>query len=99
MIMAVFAVTDEGDEGAVPLIDMTKVTRSTPADQPLPHPRNEAVQRRLKPGSCTINPASGGTQSGNKNHGKGQKWNAQHAKAAWGGGKLFGFSLERARPP
>ncbi|MGU5814061.1 hypothetical protein ACV1EC_04065 [Aeromonas hydrophila] len=37
MMKAVFAVTDESDEGACPLIDMTKVTRSTPADKTLPH--------------------------------------------------------------
>ncbi len=30
MIKAVFSVTDEGDEGASPLLDMTKVTRLTP---------------------------------------------------------------------
>lgn len=35
MVKAVFAVTDEGDEEAAPLLDMTKVTRSTLADQPL----------------------------------------------------------------
>ncbi len=35
MVKAVIAATDEGDEGASPLIDMTKVTRSTLADQPL----------------------------------------------------------------
>jgi len=28
-VKAILAVTDEGDEGAGPLIDMTKVTRST----------------------------------------------------------------------
>lgn len=36
MTKAVFAATDEGDEGASPLIDMTKVTRSTPVDLPSP---------------------------------------------------------------
>lgn len=35
MMKAVLAVTDEGDEGAGPLIDMTKVTRSTLADKTL----------------------------------------------------------------
>ncbi|HEH9404195.1 TPA: hypothetical protein SIA26_001668 [Aeromonas bestiarum] len=34
IVKAVFAVTDEDDEGAGPLIDMTKVTRSTLADKP-----------------------------------------------------------------
>ena len=37
IVKAVFAVTDEGGEGGVPLIDMTKVTSSTPAGKPLPH--------------------------------------------------------------
>jgi len=36
MVKAVFAVTDEGDEEAAPLLDMTKVTRSTLADKLLP---------------------------------------------------------------
>ncbi len=36
MIKAVLAADDESDEGAAPLLDMTKVTRSTLADQPLP---------------------------------------------------------------
>lgn len=48
MVKAVFAVTDEGDEEAVPLIDMTKVTRSTLADKALIQPRDGAVQRRLE---------------------------------------------------
>lgn len=34
MTKAVFAATDEGDEGAGPLLDMTKVTRSTLAGTP-----------------------------------------------------------------
>lgn len=38
MIKAVFAVTDEGDEGARSLLDMTKVTSSTPADKTLSQP-------------------------------------------------------------
>lgn len=33
MVKAVLVATDEGDEGASPLLDMTKVTRSTPADK------------------------------------------------------------------
>lgn len=41
VIKAVFAVTDEGDEGARPLIDMTKVTRSTLADKTLPNRATE----------------------------------------------------------
>ncbi len=43
MVKAVFAVTDEGDEGAGLLIDMTKVTRSTLADKPLSQPCQGAV--------------------------------------------------------
>ncbi len=35
MIKAVLAADNESDEGAVPLIDMTKVTRSTLAEKPL----------------------------------------------------------------
>ncbi len=33
MIKAVLAADDEGDEEAAPLLDMTKVTRSTLADK------------------------------------------------------------------
>lgn len=90
MVKAVFAATDEGDEGASPLLDMTKVTSSTLADRP----RNGAVRRGLEPGSTAINPASRGTTSGEKSHTKGQKWYAPHAKATWGSGKLFGFAIE-----
>ncbi len=36
MIKAVLAADNESDEGAVPLIDMTKVTRSTLARRSLP---------------------------------------------------------------
>ncbi len=37
MVKAVIAATDESDEGASPLLDMTKVTRSTLADGVLPN--------------------------------------------------------------
>jgi hypothetical protein len=63
MVKAVFAVTDEGDEGAGLLIDMTKVTKSTPADKTLPQPLHGADQRDLEQGSDTINHASKGTKS------------------------------------
>lgn len=36
MVKAVFAVTDEGDEEAGPLLDMTKVTSSTLVAPPTP---------------------------------------------------------------
>ncbi len=45
MEKAVFAVTDEGDEGAGLLIDMTKVTRSTPVDHS-PAPLDSETSRR-----------------------------------------------------
>ncbi|MFM5520348.1 hypothetical protein [Aeromonas jandaei] len=37
------ATSDEGDDGVGSVIDTTKVTSSTPADQPLPQPHNGAV--------------------------------------------------------
>ncbi|QNF13849.1 hypothetical protein FT670_04820 [Aeromonas jandaei] len=37
------ATSDEGDDGVGSVIDTTKVTSSTPADQPLPQPYNGAV--------------------------------------------------------
>lgn len=36
MAKAALAATDEGDEGASPLLDMTKVTMSTPTGKPMP---------------------------------------------------------------
>nr|WP_279007487.1 hypothetical protein [Aeromonas jandaei] len=90
------ATPDEGDDGMGSVIDTTKVTSSTPADHPLPRPYNEAVRRSGQPGTAVPNRASGGTTSREKNHTKGQKWALQHAKAAWGGGKLFGFAIELA---
>ncbi|MDF8330820.1 hypothetical protein P5G63_20950 [Aeromonas salmonicida] len=87
---------DAGDDGVGSVIDTTKVTSSTPADQPLPQPRDEAVRRGLQPGSASPNRASGGTTSGEKSHIKDTKWAAQHTKATWSGGKLFGFAIELA---
>ncbi|MFM4904194.1 hypothetical protein [Aeromonas veronii] len=90
------ATPDEGDDGVGSVIDTTKVTSSTPADQPLPQPCGGDVQRRLQTGSAAPNRTSGATKSGEKSHTKGQKWAVQHAKAAWGDGKLFGFAIELA---
>ncbi|WAG08112.1 hypothetical protein NRZ30_03330 [Aeromonas jandaei] len=90
------ATFDEGDDGVGSVIDTTKVTSSTPADQPLPQPRDGAVRRSLQPGSAAPNRASGGTKFREKSHTKGQKWAVQHAKAAWGDGKLFGFAIALA---
>ncbi|MFQ1996436.1 hypothetical protein ACK35E_03435 [Aeromonas veronii] len=90
------ATPDEGDDGMGSVIDTTKVTSSTPAGQPLPQPYNGAVRRRLQPGSAAPNRTSGATTSGEKSHSKGQKWAVQHAKAAWGDGKLFGFAIALA---
>jgi len=50
----------------------------------------------VQPGSAALNRASGEAISGEKSHGKGQKWTVQHAKAASGSGKLFGFAIELA---
>ncbi|QMS74680.1 hypothetical protein [Aeromonas veronii] len=91
-----FTDTDEGDDGVGSVIDTTKVTSSTPADQPLPQSCDGTIRRSLQPGSAALNRTSGGTSSGEKSHSKGQKWAVQHAKAAWGGGKLFGFAIELA---
>ena len=90
------AIPDEGDDGVGSVIDTTKVTSSTPADQPLPQPYNEAVRRSWQPGSAAPNRTSGGTTFGEKNHTKGQKWAVQHAKTACADGKLFGFGIEFA---
>ncbi|WP_143233518.1 hypothetical protein [Aeromonas veronii] len=86
-----FITADEGDDGLGSVIDTTKVTSSTPADQPLPQPYNGAVRRRLQPGSAALNRTSGGTKSREKSHTEGQKWALQHAKAACGGGQVAWF--------
>ncbi|MVG14115.1 hypothetical protein [Aeromonas jandaei] len=39
-----FTATDEGDDGVGSVIDTTKVTSSTPADQPLPQPHKEQFE-------------------------------------------------------
>ncbi|WP_133164082.1 hypothetical protein [Aeromonas jandaei] len=78
------------------MIDTTKVTSSTPANSPLPQPCDGTIRRSLQPGSAAPNRTSGGRKSREKNHTKGQKWAVQHAKAAWGDGKLFGFAIELA---
>lgn len=77
-----FTATDEGDDGVGSVIDTTKVTSSTPADQHLPQPCDGTIRRSWQPGSAAPNRASGATKSREKNHTKGQKWAAQHTKAA-----------------
>ncbi|MFQ1875937.1 hypothetical protein ACK36J_00645 [Aeromonas veronii] len=39
-----FITADEGDDGVGSVIDTTKVTSSTPADQPLPQPHKEQFE-------------------------------------------------------
>ncbi|MFM4926970.1 MAG: hypothetical protein ACRDCT_14915 [Shewanella sp.] len=95
--IVLIATSDEGDDGVGSVIDTTKVTSSTPADQPMPQPRGGAVQRRLQPGSAAPNRASGATTSGEKNHTKGQKWAVQHAKMAWSGGQVVWFFYRAGR--
>ncbi|MBW3809435.1 hypothetical protein GOY18_05815 [Aeromonas hydrophila] len=48
MVKTELAVTDEGDEGAGPLIDMTKVTRSTLAEKPLPRVMNKVLKNTIR---------------------------------------------------
>ncbi|WP_279504845.1 hypothetical protein [Aeromonas veronii] len=78
------------------VIDTTKVTSSTPAGQPLPQPRDGAVQRRLQPGSATPNRASGGTKSGEKSHAKAKNGQCSMQKTLGAVAKLFGFAIELA---
>ncbi|CAJ1848950.1 hypothetical protein PEKONANI_02709 [Aeromonas jandaei] len=47
-----FTATDEGDDGVGSVIDTTKVTSSTPADQPLPQSCDGTIRRSLQPGSA-----------------------------------------------
>ncbi len=91
-----FTATDEGDDGVGSVIDTTKVTSSTPADQPCPSHITEPFEGVC----CQDRPPQTGQveegESGEKSHTKGQKWVVQHAKAALGDGKLFGFTIELA---
>ncbi|WP_324016717.1 hypothetical protein [Aeromonas hydrophila] len=48
MIKAVLAADDESDEGASPLLDMTKVTRSTLAEKPLPRVMNKVLNNTIR---------------------------------------------------
>lgn len=65
MVKTVLAVADEGDEGASPLIDMTKVTRSTLADNPLLHNMRQLAHgmaaRRRK--TTPVDPREAGSAS------------------------------------
>lgn len=58
------ATADKGDDRGRSVIDTTKVTSSTPADQPLPKPRDVTIRRRLQPGSAALYRTSGATISG-----------------------------------
>ncbi|WP_421339518.1 hypothetical protein [Aeromonas veronii] len=93
-----FTTTDEGDDGVGSVIDTTKVTSSTPANSPLSQPRDGAVQMSLQPGSAAPNRASGGRNTGEKNHSKGPKWAVQHAKNACGGSQVVWFCYRVGRP-
>ncbi|MGL5469654.1 MAG: hypothetical protein ACRDCT_15950, partial [Shewanella sp.] len=64
---------DEGDDGVGSVIDTTKVTSSTLADQPLPQQRGGDVQRSLQPGSAAPNRASGGRRIGGEKPYQGTK--------------------------
>ncbi|WP_321150592.1 hypothetical protein [Aeromonas jandaei] len=92
-----FATPDEGDDGVGSVIDTTKVTSSTPADQHLPQSYDGTIRRSLQPGSAALNRASGGRKTGEKNHTKGQKWAVQHAKTAWSGGQVVWFCYRAGR--
>lgn len=61
MRRVLIATSDEGDDGVGSVIDTTKVTSSTPADQPLPQSCDGDVQRSLQPGSAALNRTGGGT--------------------------------------
>ncbi|HDZ8847026.1 TPA: hypothetical protein RUW98_002220 [Aeromonas veronii] len=91
------AIPDEGDDGMGSVIDTTKVTSSTPADQPLPQPCDGTIRRSLQPGSAALNQTSGGRKTGERKPYQGHK-NGLCSTQKWLGAaaKLFGFAIELA---
>ncbi|WP_421264733.1 hypothetical protein [Aeromonas veronii] len=91
-----FTTTDESDDGLGSVIDTTKVTSSTPADQPLPQPHKEQFEgvgnqdrppqtgqaEERNPGRTTIPRAKNGLYS--------------TLKPLAAVAKLFGFAIELA---
>ncbi|WP_429135350.1 hypothetical protein ACQXXB_09990 [Aeromonas veronii] len=91
-----FTDTDEGDDGVRSVIDTTKVTSSTPADQPLPQSYKEQFE-----GICSQDrpPQTGQAEEGNPGRTTIPRTkNGLHSTQKWLGAvaKLFGFAIELA---
>ncbi|MFQ2151276.1 hypothetical protein [Aeromonas sanarellii] len=91
-----FTDTDEGDDGVGSVIDTTKVTSSTPADQPLPQPCDGTIRRSLQPGSAALNQTSGGRKPGRKTIARAKNGLCSMPKTLGAVAKLFGFAIELA---
>ncbi|MFM4971342.1 hypothetical protein ACEUCG_07320 [Aeromonas veronii] len=90
------AIPDEGDDGVGSVIDTTKVTSSTPADQPLPQSHKEQFE-----GICSHDrlPQTGQTEErnpGRKTIPRAKNGQCSMQKALGAVAKLFGFSIELA---
>ncbi|MEH8136214.1 hypothetical protein [Aeromonas veronii] len=91
-----FTDTDEGDDGVGSVIDTTKVTSSTPADQTLPQPHKEQFE-----GVCSQDrpPQTGQAEqrhSGRKAIPRAKNGLCSMQKTLGAVAKLFGFSIELA---
>ncbi|WP_429151490.1 hypothetical protein [Aeromonas veronii] len=91
-----FTDTDEGDDGVRSVIDTTKVTSSTPADQPLPQSYKEQFE-----GICSQDrrPQTGQAEerhSGRKTIPRAKNGLCSTQKQFGAAAKLFGFTIELA---
>ncbi|MFM5869927.1 hypothetical protein ACET6Z_01425 [Aeromonas veronii] len=91
-----FTTTDEGDDGVGSVIDTTKVTSSTPADQPLPQSYKEQFE-----GICSQDrpPQTGQAEErppGRKTIPRAQNGLCSTPKPLAAVAKLFGFAIELA---
>ncbi|MFQ1618308.1 hypothetical protein ACK34R_07735 [Aeromonas veronii] len=90
------ATSDEGDDGLGSVIDTTKVTSSTPADQPLPQSHKEQFE-----GICSQDrpPQTGQAEErhpGRKTISRAKNGQCSMQKTLGAVAKLFGFAIELA---
>ncbi|MGN5182800.1 hypothetical protein ACTG1Y_11155 [Aeromonas veronii] len=88
-----FTATDEGDDGVGSVIDTTKVTSSTPADQTLPQPHKEQFE-----GVCSQDrpPKTGQAEEGTpgrKTIARAKNGLCSTPKPLGAMAKLFGFAI------
>ncbi|MGU5546473.1 hypothetical protein ACV1CV_19100 [Aeromonas veronii] len=90
------ATSDEGDDGVGSVIDTTKVTSSTPADQSQPQPYNGAVQRSFSQDRPPQTGQAEGQYPGEKAIPRAKNGLCSTPKPLAAVAKLFGFAIELA---